>query len=48
MFIKEHYDFKHNYNKFLDVNQRSNELFIVVDNTEWPEALGYNEWIGPE
>lgn len=20
----------------------------MIDNTEWPQALGYNEWIGPE
>ena len=48
VFIKEHYDYKQFYSHFLDVDHKANEIFIVVDNTEWPEALGYNEWIGPE
>ena len=48
VYIREHYSYQHYYNKFLDSDHKANELFVVLDNTEWPEALGYNDWLGPE
>jgi len=32
------------------VEKRANEIFVIIDNTEWPEALAYpeNTWLHPE
>ena len=48
VYVRNQSSFKQKFDKFLDVSHKSNELFIVLDNTEWPEALGYIDWLGPE
>ena len=32
---------------FLSENKRSSEFFVVIDNTEWPEALWDKTWLKP-
>ena len=41
------YQFSKLNSTFLSETKRASEIFIVVDNTEWPEALKDKSWIKP-
>ena len=47
VFQKNQYGFNTTDNRFLSEKERSTEIFIVIDNTEWPEALKDPQWTGP-
>ena len=48
VFMKSQFEFNKNFHRFLNEQHRSKEYFIVIDNTEWPEALDDRNWSGPK
>ena len=46
--MQSQFDFSKHFGRFLNDRHKSREYFIVIDNTEWPQALSDKNWLHPK